>query len=67
VAIRTSLREDLYIALAAVNEDGSVTFKVFLNPLVQWIWIGGMIFALGTLIVMWPDPLDRRYLAPKYA
>ncbi len=67
VAIRTSLREDLYIAIAAVNQDGSVTFKVFLNPLVQWIWIGGTIFALGTLIIMWPDPLERRYLVPKYA
>jgi cytochrome c-type biogenesis protein CcmF len=67
VAIRTSLREDLYLALAGVNEDGSVTFKVFVNPLVQWIWIGGGIFALGTFIVMWPDPLDRRYLVPKYA
>jgi cytochrome c-type biogenesis protein CcmF len=67
VAIRTNLREDLYIALAAAHPDGSVTFKVFVNPLVQWIWIGGFIFALGTLIVMWPDPLDRRYLVPKYA
>jgi cytochrome c-type biogenesis protein CcmF len=44
-----------------------VTFKVYVNPLVQWIWIGGLIFALGTLVVMWPDPMDRRYLVPKYA
>ncbi|OGP81838.1 MAG: hypothetical protein A2Y95_04190 [Deltaproteobacteria bacterium RBG_13_65_10] len=67
VSIHTSLREDLYLALAAVHEDGSVTFKLFINPLVQWIWIGGCIFAFGTLIVMWPDPMDRRYLIPKYA
>jgi len=66
VAIRTSLREDLYLALASVQEDESVTFKAYLNPLVQWIWIGGVIFALGTVIAMWPDPGDRRQLLPKY-
>jgi cytochrome c-type biogenesis protein CcmF len=67
VAIHTTLLEDLYIAIASVQTDGSISFKVYLNPLVQWLWIGGLIFALGTLIIMWPDPMDRRYLVPKYA
>ncbi len=67
VAIHSTLKEDLYVAVASVDDEGMVTFKVYLNPLVQWIWIGGFIFALGTLIVMWPDPMDRRYLVPKYA
>ncbi|MDP3938225.1 MAG: cytochrome c-type biogenesis CcmF C-terminal domain-containing protein, partial [Deltaproteobacteria bacterium] len=66
VAIRSSLREDLYLALAAVSADGSVTFKVYVNPLVQWIWIGGLIFALGTVITMWPDASERRQLIPRY-
>jgi cytochrome c-type biogenesis protein CcmF len=67
VAIHTTLLEDLYIAIASVQADGAISLKVYLNPLVQWLWIGGLIFALGTLIIMWPDPMDRRYLVPKYA
>ncbi|MFQ5886146.1 MAG: heme lyase CcmF/NrfE family subunit, partial [Anaerolineae bacterium] len=43
VDIRTTLKEDLYLILAGVSEDGSATFKVIINPLVAWIWVGGMV------------------------
>ena len=66
VAIRTSLREDLYLAIASVEPDGTITFKVYVNPLVQWIWIGGLIFGLGTVIAMWPDAENRRQILAKY-
>ena len=66
VAIRTSLREDLYLAIASVEPDGTITFKVYVNPLVQWIWIGGFIFGLGTMITMWPEAGDRRQVLAKY-
>ncbi len=35
--------------------DQSATFKVYHNPLVNWLWLGGLVFILGTLIAAWPD------------
>jgi cytochrome c-type biogenesis protein CcmF len=55
VAIRSTLLEDLYAILAGWDEDGTASFKVLVNPLVSWIWIGGGIFLLGGLIAFWPD------------
>jgi len=26
-----------------------------LNPLVNWVWIGGLVFILGTLVAAWPE------------
>jgi cytochrome c-type biogenesis protein CcmF len=58
-SVYSTLREDLYVILTAIEHDGSATFKIYRNPLVNWIWIGGAIFVLGTLAVMWPHP-ERR-------
>jgi cytochrome c-type biogenesis protein CcmF len=58
-SVYSTLREDLYVTLTAIEHDGSATFKVYRNPLVNWIWIGGAVFVLGTLAVMWPHP-ERR-------
>ena len=58
-SVYSTLREDLYVILTAIEHDGSATFKVYRNPLVNWIWIGGVVFVLGTLAVMWPHP-ERR-------
>jgi cytochrome c-type biogenesis protein CcmF len=57
VAIWSGLRHDLYVVLAGWNSDGSevATFKLYLNPLVKWIWIGGFVMLLGTLICLIPD------------
>ena len=58
-SVYSTLREDVYVILTAIENDGSATFKVYRNPLVNWIWIGGVVFVLGTLAVMWPHP-ERR-------
>ncbi len=55
VAIRSTLLEDLYVILIGWDEDGTTAFKVLVNPLVNWIWIGGVVFVLGGLIAFWPD------------
>jgi len=55
-SIHSTLQEDLYVILTALEADGSATLKVYCNPLVNWIWIGGVVFVLGTLAVMWPHP-----------
>jgi cytochrome c-type biogenesis protein CcmF len=54
IAIRSTLIEDLYLILVGWDEAGTTHFKVLVNPLVVWIWIGGGLFLLGGLIVFWP-------------
>jgi cytochrome c-type biogenesis protein CcmF len=59
VGIRTSAKMDLYVVLAGVNGD-TAELRISFNPLVVWVWIGGMIMAIGGLIVMWPQAERRR-------
>ena len=55
-AVRTSLAEDLYVTLLAADPaTGSVTLHIFVNPLVVWIWIGGVIVVLGAVFAIWPE------------
>src|SRR5262249_33128126 len=54
VALRTSLFDDLYVILAGFEPSGVATFKVFVNPLVLWLWIGGLVMVMGTMIALWP-------------
>jgi cytochrome c-type biogenesis protein CcmF len=55
VAIRSTLVEDLYVILVSWDESGAAAFKVLVNPLVIWIWIGGTVVVLGGLIAFWPE------------
>ncbi len=54
---RSTFRDDLYVLLVdwqPVSSDGA-TFKVYVNPLVNWLWIGSLIFLVGILVAAWPD------------
>src|SRR5436309_11126999 len=54
-SIMSLLREDLYVVLGGVvNGTEQAVFRFTINPLVWWVWYGGLIVALGGLIVMWP-------------
>ncbi len=54
-AVRSRADADLYVNLMAFERDGSsATFRVLVEPLVAWIWAGGMIVALGALVCVWP-------------
>jgi cytochrome c-type biogenesis protein CcmF len=58
VGILTQQRQDVYVVLAgAIGEDAEV--RINFNPLVVWVWYGGLLMAIGGLIVMWPTD-DRR-------
>ncbi len=65
VGIRTDwLRaEDLFLIGEQFNGDGSVVLKALVNPLVDLIWLAGLVFLLGSLIAMWPDEREQRRLA----
>jgi cytochrome c-type biogenesis protein CcmF len=69
VAIRSDwLRgEDLFVIVNQFNGDGSVFIKVLVNPLVNLIWLAGLVFVLGSLITMWPDAREQRRLARRFA
>ena len=55
-AIHSTLNEDLYLILTAIEQDGSATLKVYRNPLVNWIWIGGLVLVAGNILILWPHP-----------
>ena len=61
---RSTLRDDLYILLVDWQPVSSIgaTFKVFVNPLVNWLWIGSLLFFVGVLFAAWPDrdPTEER-------
>jgi len=48
------------IAQGYLAEDATATFRVIVNPLVTWIWIGGLISLAGALVAIWPARGARR-------
>jgi cytochrome c-type biogenesis protein CcmF len=50
VAISSSPIADVYVVLAGTNGDGTAAFRIFVNPMVSWIWAGGAIVILGVLL-----------------
>ncbi len=52
VAVRSNLKEDLYLILANYQDDGSATFTFLVNPLQIWMWIGGGVITLGVIIIL---------------
>ena len=55
VALRSTLKEDLYVVFSGMNQNSKTVFRAYLFPLVAWIWIGGVVFVLGTLICLMPS------------
>jgi cytochrome c-type biogenesis protein CcmF len=53
---QSSLSEDIYLILSGFSEvdHNNATLKVLVRPLVIWMWIGGFIIALGTLVCIAP-------------
>jgi cytochrome c-type biogenesis protein CcmF len=56
VAIYSTLREDLYVVYAGMDPELNVpVIHAFLNPLVKWIWLGGVWVVMGTLLALMPN------------
>ena len=55
--LRSTLQDDLYILLVDWQPVSAVgaTFKVYHNPLVNWLWLGALVFITGMLFAAWPD------------
>ena len=55
VAVLSTLKEDLYVALVGWEDYGRLaSFLLLLNPLVMWLWIGGGVMVMGTVVALWP-------------
>ena len=61
-AVYSTAGGDVYVLLVGWEEIGfqSSTFKVYLNPLINWTWAGGLVLILGTFIAMWPQATGQR-------
>jgi cytochrome c-type biogenesis protein CcmF len=54
---RSTFRDDLYVLLVDWEPVGAggATFKIFINPLVNWLWLGSFLFFAGVVIAAWPE------------
>ncbi len=55
VDIRMRLNEDLYVVYSGMTEQERAVISAHRNPLVNWIWIGGLVLVLGTLVCLAPS------------
>jgi cytochrome c-type biogenesis protein CcmF len=67
VSIYWNLKEDLYLILSGVADDETATFQAVINPLIVWLWIGGIVMFIGSLIAILPDEREKERLIARYA
>lgn len=54
VSIDGNLQRDLYVFMQGWDGNQNAEIQAFINPLVQWLWIGGAIYTLGGLLAFAP-------------
>jgi cytochrome c-type biogenesis protein CcmF len=57
--------EDLFVIAEQIDPDGTVYFRVFVKPLVNLIWLAGLVFLVGSLVTLWPDRREQRRLVAR--
>jgi cytochrome c-type biogenesis protein CcmF len=57
--------EDLFVIAEQIDPDGSIYFRVFVKPLVNLIWLAGLVFLIGSVITLWPDRREQRRLVAR--
>jgi cytochrome c-type biogenesis protein CcmF len=65
-SVRTGLTEDVYLTVTRLPEEGAdvVTLRVIIQPMALWLWVGGGVMALGTILAAWPGRHRRRPTDP---
>jgi cytochrome c-type biogenesis protein CcmF len=58
-SVHTGILRDIYLTLVSSPTAGRVTIGVAVNPLVIWLWIGGLVMAFGTLVALVPTRRRR--------
>ncbi len=65
VGISSSALEDLYVIPREVDVDTErASFEVKVLPLVPWIWVGGLVIAVGGLVALWPPSASSPWIKP---
>ena len=65
-SLRVGLREDLYLVLAGWGGGGTTaTFKVIINPLAVFLWVGTLVFLAGGTVALWPTARAVQLPAPQ--
>ena len=62
VALRSTPANDLYVILTAWTREGEATLRLLVNPLVMWIWAGGLALTAGAVIAMLPERRSAKAL-----
>jgi cytochrome c-type biogenesis protein CcmF len=60
VALRSTFKDDLYVILTNSDVNGTASFRAMVNPMVSWIWAGGVVLLLGAIVTMWPSAKEIR-------
>jgi len=58
---------DLFVIADQIDKNGTLYLKALVKPLVNLIWAAGFLFVFGSLVAMWPDAVEQRRLAERYA
>jgi cytochrome c-type biogenesis protein CcmF len=58
--IHSTLKRDIYSVFSSIDTDNDIAFfQIMINPLVQFVWYGGYILVLGTLVALWPSKREK--------
>jgi cytochrome c-type biogenesis protein CcmF len=65
-SVKTGLAEDVYLTVTRLPDEGStaVTLRVIVQPMALWLWVGGGVMAVGTVLAAWPGRRRRRPTDP---
>ena len=58
-SVRTGPIDDVYLVLLSAPSGDSVSLRVIIQPLVAWLWAGGVLMAVGTVLAAWPGRRRR--------
>jgi len=59
VAVETVGFDDVYVMLLEWSDDQRANIRIFVNPLVTWIWAGGALYLFGMVVLALPAPVPR--------
>ena len=61
-SVKSGFAKDIYLSLETGTKpsSGTAKLKIFIKPMVMWLWIGGMLCAVGTVLAAFPGRNRRR-------
>lgn len=58
--IYSTIQKDIYSIFSGYDAQKNIGyFKIMINPLVNWVWIGGVLMVIGSLLAFWPSRRDN--------